>query len=166
MKSFCALAFLKTDEVISAFEQLADNDNVPSAFISYFECTYIGIVRGRGGRQRRDLPMFPIALWNVRSRLENNLPKSNNSVEGFHNALRSSITSTHPNIWKLMFALKQELELSEMKTIQRLRGDFKSKKNKYQIMDMKIKNQLSQFNKENDDHYQDLLMNLANVITF
>ena len=27
MKSFCALAFLKTDKVISAFEQLADNDN-------------------------------------------------------------------------------------------------------------------------------------------
>ena len=57
MKSFCALAFLKTDEVISAFEQLADNDNVPSAFIPYFDCTYIGIVRGWGGRQRRDVPI-------------------------------------------------------------------------------------------------------------
>ena len=77
---------------------------------------------------RRDTPLFPVKLWNVRERLFNDLPKSNNSVEGFHQALKSSITSTHPNIWKLCNDLKYEFDLSETKIIQRNRGDPPNRK--------------------------------------
>ena len=164
MKSFCALAFLPTSAVIPAFEKLVDCDEIPSAFVSYFEYTYIGIRRGRGERQQRDVPLFPINLWNVRSRVENDLPRSNNAVEGFHNALRSSITSSHPNLWRLLKALKQELEYSAMKHTQLLRGDMPSKKKAYQIVDTKIKRQLEIF--DNNGDIDQLLTNLANVIKF
>ena len=81
------------------------------------------MLRGRGHRQRRETPKFPIHMWNVRQRVLNDLPRANNSVEGFHNALRSSITSTHPNLWKLCKALKAEEVLSQTKIAHVRRGD-------------------------------------------
>lgn len=101
IKRFCSSAFLPTEVVVSAFGDLSDDEDIPAEFITYSETTYIGMVRGRGLRQRRETRLFPIQLRNARDRLLNDLPRSNNSVEGFHNALRSSITSTHPNLWKL-----------------------------------------------------------------
>ena len=126
-----------------AFEMLGDDDEIPAEFLSYFETNYVGIVRGRGDRQRRDIPSFPVHTWNVRQRVLDDLPRSNNACEGFHNALRSSITSTHPNIWKLMSALKNEMALSETRLLHRDRGDKANQKSKYQILSHKIKRQVS-----------------------
>ena len=64
-------------------------------------------------------------MWD---RVLNNLPRSNNSVEGFHNALRSSVTSMHPHIWKLCAALKKEEGISQTKIAYLRRGDRPSKK--------------------------------------
>ena len=50
---------------------------------------HIGILRGRGDKQQRDVTLFPINIWNVRSRVGNEQPKSKNAFEGFRNALRS-----------------------------------------------------------------------------
>ena len=72
-------------------------------------------MRGQVLRRRRETPPFPIEFWNVRERVLNDLPRANNAVEGFHNALQSSITSTHPNLWKLCIALKKEEGLSQTK---------------------------------------------------
>lgn len=41
-------------------------------------------------------------------RFLNQLPRSNNSLEGLQNALRSSVTCQHPSIWKLIDALEEE----------------------------------------------------------
>ena len=81
------------------------------------------MLRGRGLRQRRDPPIFPIETWNVVARVTDDLPRSNNSIEGFHSALKSSITSLHPNLWKLMKSAKEELSRLETKDLHRLRGD-------------------------------------------
>ena len=68
--------------MVTAFEAIKDDEDIPSAFISYFESTYIGVVRGRGLRIRRDQPTLPIEIWSVLSRVNNDLPRSNNSLEG------------------------------------------------------------------------------------
>ena len=36
------------------------------------------------------------------------MPRTNNGYEGFHNAIKSSITNVHPNLWTLIGALKKE----------------------------------------------------------
>ena len=50
IKSFCALTCLPIDQVVTAFAGIKDDEGIPSAFISYFESAYIGVVRGRGLR--------------------------------------------------------------------------------------------------------------------
>ncbi len=65
---------------------------------SYFVGAYIGIQRRRGERRRRVLPLFPIEECNVREHTLNDQPRTNNDVEGFHTALRVSITIMHPNL--------------------------------------------------------------------
>ena len=101
----------------------------------------------------------------MRHRLEHGLPKSNNSVEGFHNALRYSITSTHPNLWKLLLDLKTEIGLSEKTFIDRERGDEPGRKKKYRKLDQRINNQLVRFDSDKGDVLL-LLKNLANMIEF
>ena len=118
------------EDVCDAFKELIEDDDVPVELIIYFEATYNGVLRGRGARRRREAPLFPIEIWNMRDRVLNDLPRLNNSVEGFHNALRSSVTSMHPHIWKLCTALKKEEGINQTKIAHLRRGDsWPSRKN-------------------------------------
>ena len=92
MRYFSALAFVPSDKVVEVFEELSEDDRIPLEFISYFETTYIGVLRGRRNNRRRDQPLYPITFWNVFTRTEQALPRTNNSVEAFHNALNASVT--------------------------------------------------------------------------
>ena len=67
------------------------------------------------GRTRRENPLYPVSFWNAIKRVDEDLPRTNNVVEGFQSPLRSSITCKHPNVWKLITALKKEEELQETK---------------------------------------------------
>lgn len=111
------------DDVIPAFEELSDDEEIPENFLAYFEATYIGIQRGRGVRRRRAPPMFPIELWNVRTRVDKNKPRTNNGVEAFHNALNKSVLNCHPSIWKLINCLKKEEAMAVTKKLAHERGD-------------------------------------------
>ena len=162
--AFCAHAFLPIEHVVPAFELITEDGEIPNAFITYFESTYIGVVRGRGHRQRRDPPTFPIDSWNVLSRVAQDLPRSNNSLEAFHCALKSSITSTHPNLWKLTKAIEEELSRSETKDLHKMRGDRALQKNKYLLLTEKFKKQISIYDDSDTEIVVPFLTNLANVI--
>ena len=95
VKTIQALAFVPPDDVIEAFQQLtdsldADTDETLSDFLAYFESTWLGIVQR--GRRRRHNSTSPCGtstiVW------ETNLPRTNNSVEGWHRAFdqRMSVT--------------------------------------------------------------------------
>ncbi|XP_068237231.1 uncharacterized protein [Palaemon carinicauda] len=106
IRCFSALSFLPLSDVVEGFIDLSDDTDLPPEFIAYFEMTYIGQVRGRRGIRME--PIFAIASWNVRERVINQLPRSNNSLEGLHNALQYSLSCQHPSIWKLIEILKKE----------------------------------------------------------
>lgn len=79
----CSTRIVPPSEVIGAFEELVDNDDLPQGLISYFETHYIGGVRGRDPRRRRVAPTFVVdIMWNGFEGTLNNLPNTNNSVEG------------------------------------------------------------------------------------
>ena len=128
VKCLMALAFIPPSDIIDAFIELVDDDDLPQELVAYFEMHYIGGERGRGSRRRRVSPTFPIELWNVYQRTLDQLANTNNGVEGFHSALQASVTNTHPNLWKLINVLKNEEYLSKKKIIDAERGETAVKK--------------------------------------
>ena len=74
-----------------------------------FKDIYMRESRRAGIRQP---PMFNHAFWNVWDRMENDLPRTNNALEGWHNAFNQSIGHAHPNIWSFIDILKKENALA------------------------------------------------------
>jgi len=94
-----SLAFLPIEDVISTFELLKKKipeDQAIKDFFEYFEKYYIGEQveirpRGRNAASKpstfiRKEPPFPVKLWNVNSRVDSLLPRTNNFVEAWHNS--------------------------------------------------------------------------------
>ena len=86
---------------------------------------------GRGANIRRVAPTFSIESWNVYSRILSELPITNNCVEGVHNALQSSFTNKHPNLWKLVEGLKREVSSAKEKLADLEHGEGTYRKKKY-----------------------------------
>ncbi|CAF4347309.1 unnamed protein product, partial [Rotaria magnacalcarata] len=108
--------------VIKAFEFIADafNDDDDEDFIDYFEKTWIGAPKKRGvGRKN---PLFTIDLWNVYDRVSANLPRSNNSIEGWHNAFAKRVSIAHPTITKLTDKIRREQSKFEVDIAQIRQG--------------------------------------------
>ncbi len=59
-------------------------------FVDYFEDNYVGRPI-RGGRRR--CPRFSISMWNCFSRLDQQLPRTNNSAEGWNKAIKVGLIS-------------------------------------------------------------------------
>ncbi|XP_072175117.1 uncharacterized protein [Diadema setosum] len=94
VRKLMASGFLPQAEVIPAVQALAgEAPDVPrmNEFINYFQDTWIG------GR-------FPIRMWNVHQQRR----RTNNDVEGWHNAFNRLVRKFHPNIWELIVALRKE----------------------------------------------------------
>ena len=100
------------------------------------------------GRTRRENPLYPVSFWNFKKRVDEDLPRTNNAVEGFHSALRSLITCKHANVWILIAALKKE-ELQQNKIIYVNRGDAPARKKIYKSIDRQLKTLVNTYDKQN-----------------
>ena len=109
------------------------------------------------GRTRRENPLYPVSFWNLKERVDEDLPRTNIAVEGFHSALRSSITCKHPNIWKLIAAPKKEEELQQTKIIQVNRGDAPARKI-YKSIDRQLKTLVNTYNNSNKISFLDKIL--------
>ena len=72
-----AVSFVPLEDVAKAFDELSEM--CPNALIpvlDYWEDNFIG----RRRRNRRAQPRFAATVWNVRERVEDSLPKTNNSA--------------------------------------------------------------------------------------
>ena len=122
-RMLCALAFLPEADVIDGFNELTDvvQENFEHDFdglLNYFEDTYIGRVR----RNRRGRPLFPINTWNMFNRTNDELPRTNNNVEGWHRRFSLQVSSCHPTIWKFIDLLKEEENFVRVEIVQQLVG--------------------------------------------
>ncbi|CAF4231708.1 unnamed protein product [Rotaria magnacalcarata] len=140
VRKLLALAFVPVVDVIKAFEFIADafNDDDDEDFIDYFEKTWIGEPKKRGAG--RKTPLFTIDLWNVYDRVSANLPRSNNSIEGWHNAFAKRVSIAHPTITKLTDKIRREQSKFEVDIAQIRQGqEPKPKKATYRKLDDRIK---------------------------
>ncbi|KAB0796844.1 hypothetical protein PPYR_10905 [Photinus pyralis] len=110
-KMLLSLSFVPPNDVIMAFEELVENcPNTLDPIVDYWEDTYIGRLR----RNRRGDPRFPIAIWNVYNRVADRLPRTNNSVEGWHRAFQQTLNCHHPSVYKLIDQFKKEQDHVEI----------------------------------------------------
>ena len=106
--------------------------------LNYFEDTYIGRLRRNG---RRGDPTFARDVWNMYTRTQNELPRTNNNVEGWHRGIQFHINACHPNIWKFLDVIKREENLTRVKITQCLGGHPNiPQKKKYRDCNVRIKN--------------------------
>ena len=75
-----AMAFVPENDVDRVFNVLTNNNNDADidVILDYLEENYIGAVRH--GRYRR--PRYTYAMWGVHDRVVDDLPRTNNAVEG------------------------------------------------------------------------------------
>ncbi|CAF3244398.1 unnamed protein product, partial [Rotaria sp. Silwood2] len=84
----------------------------------------------------RKNPQFNHKLWNVYDRVVATIPRSNNSVEGWHNAFANRVALNHPNIVKLSKKICREQSKFEVDMAKILQGhNIKTKKACYQKLD-------------------------------
>ena len=71
----------------------------------------------------RDNPLFKSQLWNMYTRTRDELPRTNNNLEGWHRGFQCHINASHPNFWRFLNVLKSEQNLTRVKVAQCL-GDI------------------------------------------
>ena len=83
--------------------------------LDYFEDNYIG--RFRHNAPRRE-PTFKIELWNMFHRSDQELPRTNNAVEGWHRGFQSHVSAYQPTFWNFINILQNEESLVRAAIIQ------------------------------------------------
>ncbi|CAG9768205.1 unnamed protein product [Ceutorhynchus assimilis] len=125
LRKLAALSFVPSDNVVAAFEELLvsafyrEHEEVLLPVFNYFEDTWIGRCDRKGHRRP---PLFTISLWNYFKLVEEDIPRMNNSVEGWYNSFSSVLGAAHPIIWKFINALKKEESLNHLKVEQLIGG--------------------------------------------
>ena len=108
IRLICALAFVPPQDIFRAFDMLCLHCGGAGAneqqILEYFESTSIGVMRG-GVRGR---PLFRHSSWNVYDRVMNDLPRTTNALEGWHNTFQRSVGQCHANIWTFISCLQKE----------------------------------------------------------
>ena len=101
-------------------------------------------------------------MWNMHDRVCDDLPRTINSLEGWHNHLQANITSSHPNIWRFLQVLKTEQALNDTIINQMLAGqEPPSKRKKYQDATKRIANIVQDYeNREIVDFLRGIAHNL------
>ena len=89
------------------------------AVIDYFEDTYIGRLRPGGHRR---VPIFDLGLCNMYNQTLDDLPRTNNAVEGWHRSFQGNVGAYHPNFWKFIDILKREQNLTQVNIAQARAG--------------------------------------------
>ena len=89
---------------IQAFDVLGNHAGVEEQVLDYFQTYYIGKLR----RGRHLEPRYPHTLWNMNE----NLPRTSNDLEGWHNRFSSSFTHHHTHVWKFIDDLKEDSSLN------------------------------------------------------
>ena len=124
IKMMTCIAFLPTYDVIRGFEAIRDLENYDECLdivFDYFEDNYLGRPMTNNRRRR---PKFPLSWWNVYNRVQMDLPRTNNSVEGWHNAFQGSLSCCHPTVWLLIDALRREESLQRTKYFGIIKNDL------------------------------------------
>lgn len=158
-----ALAFVPEQSVVEAFERLCDKNVFPcevQPVVDYFEDTWIGRLQRRNHRRT---PHFPHCMWNCFDGVLEGLPKTNNSIEGWHRGFETQIAADHPNIWKFIDGIQREQSLNYLKIEQLVSGQQDPvPRKKYRDCSERIARLVQNFDRDNlCDYLRGIAHNLS-----
>ncbi|CAF1136196.1 unnamed protein product [Adineta steineri] len=161
VKKLLALAFVPVSDVVKGYALIVDDfDDEDNPLLDYFERVWVGKKKGRG--IQRYQPKFSLQLWNMYERVIQDLPRSNNSIEGWHHAFNSRVSIKHPSIVKLTKCILREQSRFEV-DIERLRAGAPPEKRKkvYAELDARLKTVTLSYNiADIEDYLNRIAMNL------
>lgn len=131
VQSLICLAFVPVNYVPEVFNYLKNNNLYPiecNRLYEYFFENYIGSENQRNTNR----VLYPIAFWNSRRNLFNNVPTTNNAIEGWHHIINSNFHFKCPNFDLFFKKLQQEEESIYQKFIDITNGNEAPPKQKYQ----------------------------------
>ena len=103
-------AFIPPQQVIAVFERLSDHiqqaNGEDAQVLDYFEDTYVGRFRRNGPR---GVPLFTV---------QQEMPRTNNHIEGWHRKFQGICASYHPKFWKFLELLQKEQSINQVAIIQ------------------------------------------------
>ena len=105
-----ALASVPPNDVQKSFDLLTaltrnQYGNGADGVLDCFEDNYVGSFRVNAPA---GIPTFPIDFWNMFHRTDEELPRTNNAVEGWHRGFQVHVSACHPVFWKLLEVLQKE----------------------------------------------------------
>ncbi|CAF2879240.1 unnamed protein product [Rotaria sp. Silwood2] len=153
VKKLMALAFVPVPDVLKGYSSMINNfDDEDYSLVDYFERVSVGQKKGRGSR--RSKPKFSLQLWSIYEQVIQDLPRSNNVVDGWHHAFNSRVSIKHPSITKLVKCILREQSKFQI-NIERLRaGEQPKKKRKvYANLDARLERITLSYDVNNIEEY-------------
>ena len=107
------VAFVSPNHVIQLIDdlpQLIRNAFGQDAYdiLDYFEDNCFGKFRPKAPSRE---PLFYMEIWIMFNHTDEELPRSNNAVEGWHRGFQANAAACHPTFWKFIGLLKNEESL-------------------------------------------------------
>ena len=91
---------------------------------------------------------FMIKDWNVFERVKMKMPRTNNPVEGFHNALNRAIDKENPTLWNVLKAFQDEETQSRLKMNHASRGERPKQSTIYKRINENLYNMVMNYEPE------------------
>jgi hypothetical protein len=132
VKSLIGLAFVKKEEIVSTFNCLFTHDSFPPLLTDTYQYFYRNYI-GSDGSVR-----FPIELWHCKHLIENDIPRTNNAIEGWHHVFNSTFFSSKYSLPIFFAKLKDEEDFIRVKDICMNLGQTFIRKKKYIVMEGKL----------------------------
>lgn len=137
-----AIAFLPAEIVENALNELTDTENDEDVLkvYDYFNENYVSgkIIRKiRNTKCIRNPPLFPIEEWNVYSRNEEDIDRTTNCQESYHNYLKVLAGKDHVKITQLIILLKNESKRTEHRAKNYLINGLQEPKRRKKSVDKK-----------------------------
>ena len=111
IRLLAAITFVPIPDIVAVFgrvSQLCGAAEQP--IVKYFEQNYVGQLR----QGQRHAPRFPHTLSNVNMLVQNNVPRTNNHLEGWINRFNNMLTHSHPSVWLCIQALQRDNDYNRM----------------------------------------------------
>ena len=154
-KMLQALAYVPCVDVIAGFnivKKLTESSCTDfTKIVDNFEKNYIGLFK-TNSQSIRVICRFPINLWNLYERVQQNLPRTNNSVESWHGTISES-NNSHLTVNKCIDLFKLEQSNTENWLVHLESGLVVKRKNKTILKDEMILNVLNTYKLENITSY-------------
>lgn len=140
-----AIAFAAPERVLEAWtavqtyiSEVFPVDQDIEDFTGYFETSFIGRLRPNNVRGNA---RYDKSKWNQHGNVISNCPRTNNAVEGWHNALNHISSASHPNVYPFVKIIKKDMDNSRIKIIQYESGhESQPRKTTYRKFDERVRN--------------------------